>query len=314
MADIERKVWLISGASSGIGLAIAKAVLLRGDRVVLAARRLQPFEQLITDFDGLALATTLDVTVADQRDAAVASGLNRFGRIDTLVNAAGFGFFGAVEELTLEDIRQQFETNFFGAVGMIQAVLPHMRARRTGLIVNITSEGGLMAYPGAAAYNSSKFALEGLSEALAQEAAPLGIKVMIVEPGAFRTGFLGGPLRKAEHVISDYAAAAEVRNFAATVFGKEPGDPDRLAEALLAAIDAPEPPLHLVVGADAVAHVTAKLDRLRIDMAAWDSVSRATAFLDTEAPLAQPEITQIRGRPTTLVGDQTQKHSDVQRQ
>src|ERR671922_85474 len=205
-ADTSR-VWLITGSSSGFGLHIARAALERGDRVVATARRSESLDDLVASAPDRALAVALDVTRADQIDSAVAAALERFGRVDVLVNNAGYGSIGAVEELEMDDLCALMDTMFFGAVALTKAVLPHMRERGSGAIVQMSSQGGQVTFPGYGAYCAAKYALEGMSEALADEVGPLGIRVLIVEPGAFRTGLLGASMHRSREIPA-YAGTA----------------------------------------------------------------------------------------------------------
>jgi NAD(P)-dependent dehydrogenase (short-subunit alcohol dehydrogenase family) len=271
----EPKVWLITGCSSGFGRAIAEAARAHGDRVVATARRPEALADLAGD-DVLVVA--LDVTRQDQIDAAVQAALDRFGRIDVLVNNAGSGSVGAVEELELDDLRALMDTMFFGAVALTKAALPHMRARGDGAIVQISSQGGQLAPAGFGAYCAAKFALEGLSEALADEVAPLGIRTLIVEPGAFRTGLLGASLHRSPEIDAYADTVGTTRAYVDATGGTEPGDPRKAAAAILAALDAPQPPLRLALGADAVEAIRAKHERLREDLDGWETTSRGTGF------------------------------------
>jgi NAD(P)-dependent dehydrogenase (short-subunit alcohol dehydrogenase family) len=267
------KTWLITGCSSGFGREIAAAALARGDEVVATARRGDTLADL-----GAALTLDLDVTRPDQIDAAVAATLERFGRLDVLVNNAGMGSVGAVETIEPDHLRALMDTMFFGAVGLTQAVLPHMRAAGSGAIVQMSSQGGQLALPGFGAYCAAKFALEGMSEALAAEVAPHGIRVLIVEPGSFRTALLGGTMHRSPEIDAYAATANATRAAAEDADGTQPGDPRKLAAAILTALDAPEPPLRLAVGADAVDAIRAAQDRRRADLDAWEELSRSTAL------------------------------------
>jgi NAD(P)-dependent dehydrogenase (short-subunit alcohol dehydrogenase family) len=272
------RVWLVTGSSSGFGLHIARAALERGDRVVATARRAEALDGLVASAPDRVLAAPLDVTRADQIDPALAAALGRFGRIDVLVNNAGYGSVGAVEEIEMDELRALMDTMFFGAVALTKAVLPHMRERGSGAIVQMSSQGGQLTFPGYGAYCAAKYALEAMSEALAAEVAPLGIRVLIVEPGAFRTGLLGARMHRSREMPAYAETAGATRAAAAGMDGKQAGDPRKLAAAIIAALDAPDAPLHLALGADAVEAIRAAQDRRRADLEAWEEVSRGTAF------------------------------------
>jgi NAD(P)-dependent dehydrogenase (short-subunit alcohol dehydrogenase family) len=269
------RVWLITGASSGFGRELADAALARGDSVVATARRTESLAALAGE---RVLTLPLDVTRAEQVDAAVPAALDRFGRIDVLVNSAGYGSVGAVEEIEIDDLRTLMETMFFGAFALTKAVLPHMRAQRGGTIVQISSQGGQLAFAGVGAYCAAKFALEGLSEALAPEVAPLGIRTLIVEPGAFRTEFGGGGFHHSRELDAYADTVGPTRAYMDRIAGTQPGDPRKAAAAVLTALDAPDPPLRLALGADAVDAIRAKHERLRADLEGWEALSRDTAF------------------------------------
>ncbi len=272
-------VWLITGCSKGLGREIAKAVLARGDCLVATARDVRSLEALVEAGGERVLPLRVDVTVQTEVDAAVATALGRFGRLDVLVNNAGYGYFGAIEASPLADIRELFEANVFGVVAMTKAVLPGMRAQRAGLIVNISSIGGLVAYPGVGYYNATKFAVEAISEALSKEVLPLGIRVLIVEPGPHRTDWAGPSAKVSAVEIADYdtTVGATIRdNLAGS--GNEAGDPVRAAAAIVAAATAPEPPLRLLLGRWALEAARAKLDDLRRDADAWESTTLGTDY------------------------------------
>jgi NAD(P)-dependent dehydrogenase (short-subunit alcohol dehydrogenase family) len=281
--DDSSRTWLITGSSSGFGRHIAHAALERGDRVVATARRPDTLDDLVASAPDRVLAAPLDVTCADQVDAAVSAALERFGRVDVLVNNAGYGSVGAVEEIDMDDLRALMDAMFFGAVALTQAVLPHMRAQGSGAIVQISSQGGQYAFAGFGAYCAAKFALEGLSEALADEVAPLGIRVLIVEPGAFRTGLLGGSMHRSREIDAYAATVGTTRAYVQSSDGTQPGDPRKAAAAILTALDAPDPPLRLALGADAVEAIRGKHERLRADLEAWEQVSRDTALDEATA-------------------------------
>ena len=270
-------VWFITGCSTGFGLELAKQAIEHGYRTVMTARdpaKLQGYAA--TDN---ALVLQLDVTRPDQVDAAMQAAKARFGGIDVLVNNAGIGYFAAIEEGEEAEIRKMFEVNVFGMSRMIQAVLPGMRKRRTGCIVNFSSVGGLCAFPALGYYNATKFAVEGLSEALWQEVEPLGIRVMLVEPSGFRTDWAGRSANESAHQIDDYiATAGTVRAGVRASSGKQPGDPVRAAKAIIQAATLDKPPHHLLLGNDAFDGAMSKLDELRKDFAAGEAVARAADF------------------------------------
>jgi NAD(P)-dependent dehydrogenase (short-subunit alcohol dehydrogenase family) len=273
------RVWLITGSSSGFGRAIAQAVLDRGEKVVVTARNPQHVEDIQTKYPDRALAVQLDVTQPAQVKAAVETAIAKFGRIDVLVNNAGYGTMGALEELSDEATRRQFETNVFGALNMMRAVLPSMRQHRSGYILNLSSVGGFVSFPGAGIYCATKFALEALSEALVKEVESLGIKIIIVEPGAFRTDFNGRSLVLADTQIADYEPiVGGFRQWLQDMDGKQPGDPVKAAEAMIQAVNSDNPPLRLALGADAVDAIETKLESVKAEMEAWKDVAVNTAY------------------------------------
>ena len=273
------KVWLITGSSTGFGRSLTEAVLKKGDRVIATARKLEQLDDLIAQYPGTAKAIRLDVTNLQQVHDAVKAAIAAFGQIDVLVNNAGYGSMGAIEEVSNEAIRHQFETNVFGVLNVTRAVLPVMRQQRSGHILNLSSIGGFVAFAGVGIYNGSKFALEGISEALAQEVAPLGIKVTIVEPGAFRTDFNGRSLAMPDQRIEDYASTSgKLLNWVVEMDGQQPGDPHKAAEAMIQAVASENPPLRLVLGADAVNLMESKLQSVKAELDAWKDVSVNTAF------------------------------------
>ncbi len=274
------RVWLITGASSGFGRSLAEAVLATGDIVVAAARRIEPLDELIAAYPDRARAIALDVTDQQAASAAVADVVLWYGRIDVLVNNAGRGMIGAVEETTDRELRELMELHFFGPAALTRAVLPHLRAQRSGAIVQLTSMGGRMSFAGAGGYSSGKFALTGLTEALADEIAPFGIKVMLVEPGAFRTGFAGGALAQTTPLDAYADSVGAFRRALPDSDGKQPGDPAKAATAILAALDAEHTPLHLLLGNDAYDVVSERMQAMQRDMAAWEKVGRDVDFDD----------------------------------
>jgi NAD(P)-dependent dehydrogenase (short-subunit alcohol dehydrogenase family) len=275
------RVWFITGASSGLGRAITEAVLERGGRVVATARDPSRLTELEDRHPDRALAARLDVTDPNQARAAVDAGLHSFDRIDVIVNNAGYGLFGALEELPEDELRREFETNVFGALAVIRAALPQLRRQRSGHIVQISSlEGVAPAVGGEVAYAATKFAVEGIAEALAKEVEHLGIRVTIVEPGPTRTDFAESSTAQPPE-NADYAdSVGKAFEWFEDIAGQQPNDPSRVAAAIIAAVEAAEPPLRLALGEEAVAAVREKLDAHRQDLEAWEEVSLATAVAD----------------------------------
>ena len=277
------KTWLITGCSTGLGKSLAKAVLEHGDNVVVTARNLTSVQDLVSAHSETAVAAALDVTDRIQVAEAVQLAEERFGGIDVLVNNAGYGYRSAVEEADEADVQALFATNFFGTVAMIKAVLPKMRSRRDGTIVNLSSIAGRQAAPGSGYYAATKFAVAGMSDALRLELAPLGIRVMVVEPGAFRTDFAGRSLMQSKIPIDDYAqTAGRRRKENDTMHGTQPGDPERAAQVLINLIDGPELPARLLLGSDAVAFVSSVVESQRQQIEDWRSVSVSTDFPKSE--------------------------------
>ncbi|WP_440977199.1 oxidoreductase [Pseudoxanthomonas winnipegensis] len=271
------KQLLITGVSSGFGRALAQEALAAGHRVVGTVRSAQAVDAFEALAPGRAVARVLDVTDT-AAIAPVVEGIEaELGAIDVLVNNAGYGHEGVLEESPLEELRRQFEVNVFGAVAMIQAVLPHMRARRAGHILNITSMGGFITLPGIAYYCGSKFALEGIGEVLGKEVADLGIRVTSVAPGSFRTDWAGRSMVRTPRSIGDYDALFDpIRQRRQEVSGKQLGDPRKAARAMLAVIDAPAPPAHLLLGSDALRLVREKLKALEAELAQWEALTVST--------------------------------------
>jgi NAD(P)-dependent dehydrogenase (short-subunit alcohol dehydrogenase family) len=269
--------WLITGCSTGLGRALAEAVIAAGHQAVVTARDAVRVADLVDVDPDRVLALPLDVTDAAQVAAAVTQAEERFGRIDVLVNNAGYGYRAAVEEGDETDIRAQFETHVFGVVTMLKAVLPGMRARRSGAIVNVSTIGVQIMPAGSGYYSASKAALEGLSGALRKEVEPLGISVTVVEPGAFRTDFAGRSLTQSTTVIEDYAdTAGKRRKEHDRVHGTQPGDPDKAAHAIIRAVEADEPPAFLLLGSDAL-QIYRRLAEARVeDIDAWERVTTST--------------------------------------
>ncbi|PYO76545.1 MAG: short-chain dehydrogenase/reductase [Gemmatimonadetes bacterium] len=275
------KVWFITGCSTGFGRELAKMVLDRGYPAVVTARDPAKAEDIVKGRENRALVLELDVTNPVEVEAATKSAEKRFGRIDVLVNNAGIGYFAAVEESDEQEVRRMFEINFFGLSRMTRAVLPIMRRQRSGHIVNISSIGGLKSFPALAYYHATKFAVEGFSESLAIEVAPLGIKVTLVEPSGFRTDWAGRSASERKSAIADYAdtAGRNVENLRDSS-GKQPGDPVRAAAAIIAAVESPDPPLHLLLGKAALKGARGKLETLKHDFDAWEETTLGADFPD----------------------------------
>ncbi|MBE1528618.1 NAD(P)-dependent dehydrogenase (short-subunit alcohol dehydrogenase family) [Sphingopyxis sp. OAS728] len=278
------KTWFITGASRGFGLRIAKLALEQGDNVVATARRAEAVIEALGNRERL-VALPLDVTDEKQAQAAAAAAVEAFGSIDVLLNNAGFGLLGAVEEASAADVEAVYRTNVFGLLNVTRAVLPVMRAQRSGRILNISSIGGYRGAAGFGVYSSTKFAVEGLSEALHAELAPLGVHVTVVEPGYFRTDFLDATsLTVSGGEIADYAeTAGRVRQVAADLNHGQPGDPDKLAQVLVDFADAANPPVRLPLGSDTVAAIEAKHVSDAEIVAKWRAVSVSTDFAVAEA-------------------------------
>jgi NAD(P)-dependent dehydrogenase (short-subunit alcohol dehydrogenase family) len=273
---MSERVWMITGSSSGFGRAIADAVLARGDRLVATARRVEALADLAEHERAHVVA--LDVTDPAGREAAIAEAIERFGRIDVLVNNAGRTQVGAVEETTDDELRFLFELHFFAPAALTRAVLPHMRRQGGGAIVQMSSVGGQVTAPGFGAYCATKFALEGLTETLRDEVAGFGIHTLIVEPGAFRTGLFRPGAAYLSEAMDEYAdTVGPTREYVQQGDGTQPGDPAKAAAAILTALDADEPPLRLVLGADAIANVEGRLERLSGELQSWREVGAATA-------------------------------------
>jgi NAD(P)-dependent dehydrogenase (short-subunit alcohol dehydrogenase family) len=273
---MSERVWMITGSSSGFGRAIADAVLAQGDRLVATARRVEALADL-ADHER-AHVVGLDVTDPAGREAAIAEAIERFGRIDVLVNNAGRTQVGAVEETTDDELRFLFELHFFAPAALTRAVLPHMRRQGGGAIVQMSSVGGQVTAPGFGAYCATKFALEGLTETLRDEVAAFGIHTLIVEPGAFRTGLFRPGAAYLSKAMDEYAdTVGPTREYVQQGDGTQPGDPAKAAAAILTALDADEPPLRLVLGADAIANVEGRLERLSGELQSWREVGTATA-------------------------------------
>ena len=269
-----KKVWLITGCSTGFGRELATYVLAQGYQAAVAARNTEDVKDIIAGNEDNAISIKLDVTKPEQIKDAVQKTKEKFGRIDVLVNNAGIGYFGAIEESEDDAVRNMFEINVFGLAKMIQETLPVMRAQKSGHIVNIASIGGLVGFPGVGFYNATKFAVDGLSESLSKETAPLGIKVTIVAPSGFRTDWAGRSANNSPIVIEDYATTAgknksDIRGNS----GNQPGDPARAAQAIVKAVEAENSPLRLLLGAGALKGARMKLDQLKRDFDTWEETT-----------------------------------------
>jgi NAD(P)-dependent dehydrogenase (short-subunit alcohol dehydrogenase family) len=279
MMNKDKPVWLITGCSTGFGRELAKLVLARGWRAVVTARDPAAVADLVAGYEDRALAVALDVTRREQIAVAVSQAQQKFGRIDVLVNNAGYGYLAAIEEGEDEAVRAMFETNVFGLVDMTKAVLPIMRQQKSGLIVNISSIGGLASFAATGYYHATKYAVEGLSESLATELKPLGIGVLIVEPGPFRTNWAGPSIKQSATRIDDYeSTAGERRKQTSARSGNQAGDPVRAAQAIIDAALSDQPPLRLLLGKMALNLARKKLDTLRGDFDAWEATTLGADF------------------------------------
>lgn len=274
-----KKVWLITGCSTGFGRQLAKELLQKGYSVAVTARNTQDIQDIIEGYPETSIALQLDVTKAEDIKTTVTAVMEKFGRIDVLVNNAGIGYFGAIEESEEEEVRRMFEINFFGLANMTHAVLPQMRAQRSGHIVNIASIGGLVAFPAVGFYNATKFAVDGYSESLSKEVAPLGIKVTVIAPSGFRTDWAGRSANNSKIVIDDYTTTAgankdNIRGYS----GNQPGDPERAAKAIIKAVEAEQPPLRLLLGVNALKGARNKLETLKKDFDTWEETTIGADF------------------------------------
>ena len=268
------KVYFITGCSTGFGRNLAMEALQQGNQVAVTARNTDDVQDIVTQFPDKAVAIKLDVTNAQEVAAAVKQAQEKFGRIDVLVNNAGIGYFGAIEESEEVEYRRMFEINFFGLAAVTNAVLPFMRAQRSGHIVNISSIGGMVAFPGVGFYNATKFAVTGYSESLAKELAPLGIKVTVVAPSGFRTDWAGRSANNTKTVIADYAATAHTnQNTIRGYSGNQPGDPARAAKAIIKAVENDTPPVRLLLGNGALKGARNKIAEMQQDIDTWEETT-----------------------------------------
>ena len=276
------RAWLITGCASGFGLALAEAVLARGQRAIATARNASALDELVARYPETCRALALDVTDSWQVKIVVAQAVEAFGRLDVVVNNAGYGLVGAFEELGTQQIARNFDTNFFGALEVIRATLPILRAQGSGHIVNISAAAVISNYAGFSIYGATKWALEGVSESLAAELKPLGIKVTIVQPGPFRTDFIARSLERAESHIADYdRTSGKFMRFLEAMAGKQPGDPAKAAAAIIAAVESDTPPLRLILGKYANDKTRKKLADAERERAAWEHTGLATDFAPT---------------------------------
>ena len=273
------KVWFITGCSTGFGRNLAKKVLLKGYKAVVTSRKKEDVLDITSNYPETALALQLDVTKKEEITAAVAAAVNHFGTIDVLVNNAGIGYFGAIEESEEEEVRRMFEINVFGLGKMTTAVLPIMRKQKSGHILNVASIGGLVSFPAVGYYNATKYAVDGLSESLAKEVAHLGIKVTIIAPSGFRTDWAGRSAKNSSIVIDDYAPSAhQNKNNIRGYSGNQPGDPERAAKAIIKAVESEHPPLRLLLGVAALKNARLKLEQLKTDFDNWEATTIGADF------------------------------------
>ncbi|MEP7259267.1 MAG: oxidoreductase [Flavitalea sp.] len=268
------KVWFITGCSTGFGRELSKKALDSGYKVAVTSRNIHDVKDITEGYADTSIAIQLDVTKQEEIDAAVEQTLAKFGRIDVLVNNAGIGYFGAIEESDEAEVRKMFDINFFGLANMTRKVLPGMRKQRSGHIINIASIGGLVGFPAVGFYNATKFAVDGYSESLAKETKPLGIKVTVIAPSGFRTDWAGRSANESKSKIEDYATTAGANKDTIRAYsGNQPGDPVKAAEAIIMAVESPEPPMRLLLGAGALKGARNKLKELKNDFDAWESVT-----------------------------------------
>jgi short-subunit dehydrogenase len=281
------RVWFITGTSTGFGYLLAEEALKRGERVIATARDVSKLSRLARKYPDRIHTLTLDVTNPNEITSIAQQGVAAFGHVDTLVNNAGYGVNGAIEEVSEDEFEPMFQTNIYGLIRVTRAFLPHFRQRRSGHIFNLSSIGGLIGSAGWGFYNATKFAVEGLSEALAEEMKPLGVHVTVVEPGPFRTDFLGRSSKLARRQLRDYATTAgKAREYLKTQSGKQPGDPQKAVEAIITAANSPKPPLHLILGQVALTRFRHKLSDWHEEIAAWESVTTSADFPENKSSAA----------------------------
>jgi NAD(P)-dependent dehydrogenase (short-subunit alcohol dehydrogenase family) len=273
------RVWFITGASKGFGRLLAEEVLRRGQRVIPTARNVATVADLERNHPHQARAFALDVTSPEQIASVAQKAIAAFGHVDVVVNNAGYGVSGAIEEVAEDEFEHMFQTNIYGLIRTTRAFLPHLRQRRHGHIINFSSIGGLIGSPGWGFYNTTKFAVEGFTEALAGEMKPFGVRVTVIEPGPFRTDFLGQSGKLATRDIPGYeVSAGKAREYLKTQNGKQPGDPQKAIEAVISVVDSPAPPLHLILGKIALTRFRGKLALWQEEIAAWENVTTNTDF------------------------------------
>jgi NAD(P)-dependent dehydrogenase (short-subunit alcohol dehydrogenase family) len=273
------KTWLITGCSTGLGQAFAKEILKSGCNVVVTSRKQKDIQDIVADYPATALGLALDVTDKKQIVDVVEQAKAKFGRIDILLNNAGFGYRSAVEEADDRQVEALFATNFFGTVNMLKAVLPTMRQQRSGVIFNVSSIAGRFSNPGSGYYSATKYAIEGMSDALSKEVAPLGIKVVVIEPGAFRTDFSGRSLTGAPNEIADYKeTAGKRRKENDHTNGYEPGDPQKAAQAIIKLAECEKPPFRLLLGTDAINIIRPELEAQLKELEDWKEISLSTDY------------------------------------
>lgn len=275
----DSRVWFITGASTGFGRLLVEEILRRGERVIATARDRSKVADLEHQSPTQARTFALDVTDPAAIEHVAQQAIAAFGGVDVLVNNAGYGVNGAIEEVAEDEFEPMFQTNVYGLIRTTRAFLPHFRERRSGHILNFSSIAGLVGSAGWGFYNTTKFAVEGFSEALAAELGPLGIHVTVIEPGPFRTDFLGRSGKLAARELPDYAATAgKAREYLKTQSGKQQGDPQKAVEALFTVVDAPEPPVHLLLGKNALTRFRARLDQWQKDLSTWENVTVGADF------------------------------------
>lgn len=281
------RVWSITGTSTGFGYLLAEEALKRGERVIATAQDVSKLSRLARHYPDRIHTLTLDVTSPNEITSIAQQGIAAFGHVDTLVNNAGYGLNGAIEEVSEDEFEPMFQTNIAGLLRVTRSLLPHFRQRRSGHIFNLSSIGGLIGSPGWGFYNVTTFAVEGFSEALAEEVKPLGVHVTVVEPRPFRTNFLGRSSKLARRELPDYATTAgKAREYLKTQSGKQPGDPQKAVEAIIIAANSPKPPLHLILGRVALTRFRHKLSDWHEEIAAWESVATSADFPENKSSAA----------------------------